>query len=155
MEMTRGEIQDLLVKFATEQPQYKDSLKKNPKEVIYKQFGIQVPGNVKVQVLQETADQVYVVLPHVVESGAELSDADLEKIRQVAKSAALEAITSIEGRDAVSRSVYWWLPYILRGQVPAGAEAQPWAQIVPAAYQALKLYQPGIVHPAPGTSAEA
>ena len=80
MEMTRGEIQDLLVKFATEQPAYKDSLKKNPKEVIYKQFGIQIPGNTKVQVLQETADQVYVVLPHVVESGAELSDADLEAV---------------------------------------------------------------------------
>ena len=80
MEMTRGEIQDLLVKFATEQPQYKDALKKNAKDVIYKQFGIQVPGNVKVNVLQESADQVYVVLPHVVESGAELSDADLETV---------------------------------------------------------------------------
>jgi hypothetical protein len=80
MDMTRGEIQDLLVKFAAEQPKYKDALKKNPKEVIYKQFGIQVPGNTKVQVLQESADQIYVVLPHVVESGAELSDADLEAV---------------------------------------------------------------------------
>ena len=80
MEMTRGEIQDLLVKFAAEQPKYKDALSKNPKDVIYKQFGIQVPGNVKVQVLQETADQVYVVLPHVVAAGAELSDADLEAV---------------------------------------------------------------------------
>ena len=80
MEMTRGEIQDLLVKFSVEQPKYKDALKKNPKDVIYKQFGIQIPGNTKVQVLQETADQVYVVLPHVVESGAELSDADLEAV---------------------------------------------------------------------------
>ena len=80
MEMSRGEIQDLLVKFATEQPQYKNALKANPKDVIYKQFGIQVPGNVKVQVLQETADQVYVVLPHVVAAGAELSDADLEAV---------------------------------------------------------------------------
>jgi hypothetical protein len=80
MDMTRGEIQDLLVKFAAEQPAYRDSLKKNPKEVIYKQFGIQVPGNTKVSVLQESADQIYVVLPHVVESGAELSDADLEAV---------------------------------------------------------------------------
>ena len=80
MDMTRGEIQDLLVKFAAEQPAYRDSLKKNPKDVIYKQFGIQVPGNTKVSVLQESADQIYVVLPHVVESGAELSDADLEAV---------------------------------------------------------------------------
>ena len=29
MEMSRGEIQDLLVKFATEQPQYKNALKAN------------------------------------------------------------------------------------------------------------------------------
>jgi hypothetical protein len=80
MEMTRGEIQDLLVKFAAEQPKYKDALKKNPKEVIYKQFGIQIPGNTKVSVLQEAADQIYVVLPHVVAAGDELSDADLEAV---------------------------------------------------------------------------
>ena len=79
MEMTRGEIQDLLVKFSDESPEYRQALKDNAKDVIYKQFGIQI-GAANVKVLEETADTIYVVLPHSVESGDELSDADLEAV---------------------------------------------------------------------------
>lgn len=80
MEMTRGEIQDLLVKFATEQPAYKAALEFDPKDIIYRQFGIEVPESIDVKVIQETADTVYVVLPHCVAQGEELSDADLESV---------------------------------------------------------------------------
>lgn len=80
MEMTRGEMSDLLAKFASQNPEYKQALLSNPKEVVSKQFGIQVPGHVNIRVVQDTADTVHVVLPHAVESGAELSDADLEAV---------------------------------------------------------------------------
>jgi hypothetical protein len=80
VEMTRAQIQDLLTKFAVEQPAYRAALERNPRDVIYRQFGIRVPASTKVAVLQEAADQFYVVLPYAVEAGAELCDADLEAV---------------------------------------------------------------------------
>ncbi len=76
--MTRGQVQDLLAKFATENPKYRDALIKNPKEMIEKQFATSL-GNVNVKAVVETADTTYVVIPHIAKEG-ELSDADLEKV---------------------------------------------------------------------------
>jgi hypothetical protein len=76
--MTRGQVQDLLAKFATENPKYRDALIKNPKEMIEKQFATSL-GSVNVKAVVETADTTYVVIPHVAKEG-ELSDADLEKV---------------------------------------------------------------------------
>jgi len=80
MKMTRGEMQDLLAKFASSNPQYRSALLKNPKAVVEKQFNMTLPDNVKVQVVEERADTIYVVVPHAVAAGAELDDADLEKV---------------------------------------------------------------------------
>lgn len=76
--MTRGEMQDLLVKFASQNPSYRDALLRDPKQVVSSQFQLDLPGNLQVEVLEESADKVYVVLPHVLEEGAELADEDLE-----------------------------------------------------------------------------
>jgi hypothetical protein len=80
MQMTRGEMNDLLAKFATQNPEYRDALRSDARAVVEKQFNMQVPDNVKIKVVEESADTVYVVLPHAVEQGAELSDADLEQV---------------------------------------------------------------------------
>jgi hypothetical protein len=76
--MTRGEVQDLVAKFATENPKYREALIKDPKGVIEKQLNTSL-GNVKVKAVVDTADTTYVVIPHVAGEG-ELSDADLEKV---------------------------------------------------------------------------
>jgi hypothetical protein len=76
--MTRGEVQDLLAKFAVENPKYRDALIKNPKSIIEKQLNTTL-GSVQVKAVVETADTTYVVIPHVAGEG-ELSDADLEKV---------------------------------------------------------------------------
>ena len=76
--MTRGQIQDLLAKFAAENPKYRDALIKSPKDILEKQLGTRL-GNVNVKAVVETADTAYVVIPHVAKEG-ELSDADLEKV---------------------------------------------------------------------------
>ena len=76
--MTRGQVQDLLAKFATENPKYREALIANPKAVIEKQFASNL-GSVNVKAVVETADTTYVVVPHVAGEG-ELSDADLEKV---------------------------------------------------------------------------
>jgi hypothetical protein len=80
MEMTRGEMQDLLVKFAMESPQYRQALLEKPREVVAAQFQIQIPAHVNLKVIEDTASTVHIVLPHVVKEGSELSDADLEAV---------------------------------------------------------------------------
>jgi hypothetical protein len=76
--MTRGEVQDLLAKFAINNPRYREALMKDPKSVVERQLNTSL-GNVKVKAVVETADTVYVVVPHVASEG-ELSDSDLEKV---------------------------------------------------------------------------
>jgi hypothetical protein len=76
--MTRGEVQDLVAKFAVENPKYRQALINDPKGVIEKQLNTSL-GNVKVKAVADTADTTYVVIPHVAGEG-ELSDADLEKV---------------------------------------------------------------------------
>ena len=77
-QMTRGEVQDLLAKFATENPKYRQALIADPKAIIEKQLNASL-GNVEVKALVETAETSYVVVPHVAVEG-ELSDADLEQV---------------------------------------------------------------------------
>ena len=76
--MTRGEVQDLLAKFAVESPKYREALIKDPKSIIERQLNTSL-GPTKVKAVVETADTVYVVVPHIAAEG-ELSDADLEKV---------------------------------------------------------------------------
>ena len=76
--MTRGEVQDLMNKFATENPKYRQALLANPKATIERQLNTSL-GNVQVKAIAETSDTVYVVVPYVAASG-ELSDADLETV---------------------------------------------------------------------------
>ena len=76
--MTRGEVQDLMSKFATENPKYRQALLANPKATIERQLNASL-GDVTVKAITETADTVYVIVPHIPASG-ELSDADLEKV---------------------------------------------------------------------------
>ena len=76
--MTRGEVQDLVSKFATENPKYHDALMKDPKNVIEKQLNASL-GSVRVRAVADTADTVHVVVPYSPGEG-ELSDADLEKV---------------------------------------------------------------------------
>jgi hypothetical protein len=85
MEMTRGEMQDLLMKFALSNPTYRQALLKNPRAVVEKQFNMELGSDVKVKAVEETADTIYVIVPHVVVAGAELDDADLEKVAGGAK----------------------------------------------------------------------
>jgi hypothetical protein len=76
--MSRGEVQDLLSKFAIQNPKYRQALLTDPKGLIEKQLNASL-GGFKVKAVADTADTVHVVVPYVASSG-ELSDADLEKV---------------------------------------------------------------------------
>ena len=79
MAMTRGQAQDMFNKFASEDPKYKEALIKDPKSVVEKQLNAALPASMTVKAVVETADTMYVVVPHVAAEG-ELDDADLEKV---------------------------------------------------------------------------
>ncbi len=70
--MTRGQIQDLVGKFASENPKYRAALLSNPKGTIEKQLNTQL-GGVTVKAVADTADTVHVVIPYAAAEG-ELSD---------------------------------------------------------------------------------
>ena len=78
----REEAEKQLIAKAWKDPKFKASLLRDPRSVIAKEFGVEIPPGVSVSVLEETADKVYLVLPaappHVGEG--ELSDAELEAI---------------------------------------------------------------------------
>jgi Nitrile hydratase, alpha chain len=80
MSMTRGEMQDVLAGFAAKNPDYRSALVRNPRAIIAKQFNMVIPDNVAIKAVEESADTIYVVVPHAVAAGAELDDADLEKV---------------------------------------------------------------------------
>ena len=70
--MTRGQIQDLVGKFATENPKYRHALASNPKAIIEKQLNTSL-GAMNVKAVADTADTVFVVIPYAASEG-ELSD---------------------------------------------------------------------------------
>jgi hypothetical protein len=76
---TRGSIQDKVSQKASD-PNFRKTLLANPKASLESLLGAEIPGSVKVKVIEETADSYYVVLPHVTQEGAELDDAALEKV---------------------------------------------------------------------------
>jgi hypothetical protein len=79
-EITRGELQDLLIKFSQESPKYREALVKNPKLVLSKQLGTQIPDWLTVKAVQDTADTMHVIVPYVPREGEELSDTALEQV---------------------------------------------------------------------------
>lgn len=80
MEMTRGEIMDHLAKFSAESAEYRKKLLENPRDIVSRQFAMEIPEGVTVKVVEDTPETVHIVLPYTVAEGAELSDADLEAV---------------------------------------------------------------------------
>ncbi len=76
--MTRGQLHDLLARFAVENPKYREALISDPKSVLERQLN-QDLGKLQVKAVVETPDTIYVVVPYVAKEG-ELSDSDLEKV---------------------------------------------------------------------------
>jgi len=77
---TRGQLYDKIVEQAQSNAKYREELLKDPRTLMSKQLGTQIPPNVKIQVLQETQESYYVVLPYSPKEGQELDDSELEKV---------------------------------------------------------------------------
>jgi hypothetical protein len=96
--MTRGQIQDLVGKFAAENPKYRAALVADPKSVIEKQLNTSL-GDVTVKAVVDTANTVHVIVPHAAAEG-ELSDADLERVAGGKQD--IEAECTVHGGGAIN-----------------------------------------------------
>ena len=79
-DLTRGEMNDLIAGFANKNADYRKALLSNPKDIVERQLGTDLPESLKVAVVEDTPDTLHIVLPHVPGEGEELSDADLEMV---------------------------------------------------------------------------
>ncbi|MCU0241001.1 MAG: NHLP leader peptide family RiPP precursor [Vicinamibacteria bacterium] len=80
MAWTRGQLYDKIADQAAKNPRYRDQLMKDPRTLMSKQLGTDIPASMKIKILEETPDTYFVVLPYVPKEGQELDDADLEKV---------------------------------------------------------------------------
>ena len=77
----RDELQSQLVERATRDQSFREELVRDPKGVIQRELGLQIPPNLEIRVLEETPTTSYLVLPPApVAAGQDLSDGDLEAV---------------------------------------------------------------------------
>ncbi|GEM_PF-5587307 len=80
--LTRKQLEEKVIEKACSDAAFRASLLDNPKKAIARAFGIEglENMNIEIQVLQETANKLYLVLPTASISNGELNDEDLEAV---------------------------------------------------------------------------
>ncbi len=77
--MTRKEIEEKLITRTWQDEAFKQELLNNPRGAFEKE-GITLPESIKVTVVEESPNSLYLVLPKKPSETAELSDAELESV---------------------------------------------------------------------------
>ena len=70
-----------MIERSSRDPQFREGFPTNPRETVEREFGVTIPQNIEVKVVEKTPSSVYVVLPPTPEqAGQQLSDADPEAV---------------------------------------------------------------------------
>ena len=78
---SRTDLERRVIERASRDPQFRNDFAANPRETAEREFGVTIPENIEITVVEETPSSVYVVLPPTpAQSGQELSDAELETV---------------------------------------------------------------------------
>lgn len=77
---TRKEAEEQLAIKSLKDPSFREKLKANPKAVIAEEFNTQVPDELTIEVVEETATKMYLVLPAAESVEEELSEEQLEAV---------------------------------------------------------------------------
>ncbi|WGV26496.1 NHLP leader peptide family RiPP precursor [Halotia branconii] len=81
---TRFELEQKLIQQSWEDESFKQELLTNPKTVFARELGQQLPKDIEIEVLQETDNKVYLVLPtnpiSDIKSEVELTEEALESV---------------------------------------------------------------------------
>ena len=72
----RDDAEKQLIAKAFKDPKFREGLLKDPRSVISKELGVEIPKDISINILEETADRVYLVLPA---ASAEIGDLDLSE----------------------------------------------------------------------------
>ena len=80
--MSELTVQDQIMERAVKDETFRQQVLNNPKQVLADEFGVNIPANVSVQVLEDTPSSLYIVLPPKAQTGGmqELSDEELEAV---------------------------------------------------------------------------
>jgi hypothetical protein len=80
--MSELTVQDQIMERAAKDDAFRQQVLNNPKQVLADEYGVSIPANVSVQVLEDTPSNIYLVLPPKAQSGGvqELSDEELEAV---------------------------------------------------------------------------
>jgi hypothetical protein len=78
----RAEVERRLVARSLEDDAFRLRLLEDPRAAVEEELGVQLPAEVQVRVVEETADTIYLVLPSASPLGesGELSDRELEAV---------------------------------------------------------------------------
>ena len=74
----RQQLEQMLIEKAMKDESFRKQLIENPKEVIEAEFGKKIPESIKINVLEEDAQTVYLILPQVSPQNSEMELTDLE-----------------------------------------------------------------------------
>ncbi len=80
MAYSRSEIEESIIKQASESSAFRSRLLSDPRSVVETELGQKLPEALDIEVLEETANKIFLRLPRVVATGDELADEDLELV---------------------------------------------------------------------------
>ncbi len=75
--MSRAELEQAVLRKAAEDGSFREQLLANPRDTLRTAFGLELPPEIDVRVVQETSSIFYIVLP---QGDRALSDAEMEKV---------------------------------------------------------------------------
>ena len=78
----RAEVERRLIERSLQDDAFRQRLLADPKAAVEEELGIQLPAEVQIRVVEETADTIYLALPSASPAGegGELSDQELEAV---------------------------------------------------------------------------
>jgi hypothetical protein len=78
----RVDLERRLIERSLQDESFRQRLLKDPRATVEQELGAQLPADMQVQVVEETVDTIYLVLPEVSPAGegGEISDLDLETV---------------------------------------------------------------------------
>jgi hypothetical protein len=81
-DQTRKQLEAQITGKAISDLEFRNQLLKNPKDVVEIETGIRLPADLNITVLEEHANEVYLVLPvkEIPETAEELTEADLSRV---------------------------------------------------------------------------
>lgn len=79
---TRQDLEDLIAEWARQDPAFRRDLLADPKAALNRAFGVELPPEIEIRVLEETPSRRYLVIPFNPDlpMSGELTDAELESV---------------------------------------------------------------------------